>query len=271
MKRYSHIFPFVILAVALLAVIWGPVQAQSPNPVYDPITVYVPEVISVRPHNTDAFTEGLFLYDGSIYESSGGYGKSTLRELDPQTGEILRSIDIPEQYFGEGIALVDDKLIQLTWKAGTAFIYDRATFEQIGTYSYSGEGWGLCYDGRYLYMSDGSPFIQMRDPQTFELIFRGLVTLQGRMVEKLNELECVGDYIYANVWETDYIVQIDKTDGVAVGVIDTSNLVPADEKAQFTSAEVLNGIVYLPDSDTFLITGKNWPHMYEVKFVPQDQ
>jgi glutamine cyclotransferase len=271
MKRFSRIFPFVVLVVALLAVIWGPVYAQSPNPIYDPITVYVPEVISVRPHDTGAFTQGLLWYDGSIYESTGRNGQSTLREVDPQTGDVLRSVDVPEQYFAEGLALVNDKLIQLTWKAGVAFVYDRATFEQIGTFSYSGEGWGLCYDGTYLYMSDGSPFLQIRDPQTFDLIFRGLVTLQGRMVEKLNELECVGDYIYANVWETDYIVKIDKTDGVAVGVIDTANLVPPDEKAQFDSSEVLNGIAYLPDSDTFLITGKDWPHMYEVKFVPQDQ
>jgi glutamine cyclotransferase len=271
MKRFSRIFPFIILAVALLAVLWGPVQAQESNPIYDPVTVYVPEVIATYPHDPGAYTQGLLWYDGSLYESTGKYGESTLREVDPQTGEVKRSIDIPEEYFGEGLALVDDMLIQLTWKTGVAFIYDRATFEKTGTFTYSGEGWGLCSDGRYLYMSDGSSFLQIRDPQTFDLIFNGLVTLQGRVVEKLNELECVGDYVYANVYETDYIVQIDKTNGVAVGVIDTANLVPPEEKAQFAAGEVLNGIVYLPDSDTFLITGKHWPKMYEVKFVAQDQ
>lgn len=280
MKRFSRIFPFIILAVALLAVLWGPVQAQESNPIYDPVTVYVPEVISVRPHDPGAFTQGILWYDGSIYESTGRNGESTLREVDPQTGEVLRSINVPEEYFAEGLALVDDKLIQLTWKTGVAFVYDRATFEQIGTFSYTGEGWGLCYDGRYLYMSDGSSFLQVRDPQTFDLIFSGLVTLQGRMVDKLNELECVGDYVYANIYANyannsgtvypDYIVQIDKTNGVVVGAIDVSGLVPPEEKAQFDASEVLNGIVYLPDSDTFLLTGKHWPKMYEVKFVAQD-
>jgi glutamine cyclotransferase len=271
MKRFSRIFPFIVLAMALLAVMFGSAQAQSSNPIYDPVQMLVPEVISVRPHDPGAYTQGLLWHDGSLYESAGRYGESTLRQVDPQTGAVLRSINIPEQYFAEGLALVDNKLIQLTWKAGIAFIYDLDTFDQIGTFSYTGEGWGLCYDGRYLYMSDGSPFIDVRDPQTFDLIFSGLVTYQGHMVENLNELECVGDYIYANVYETDYIVKIDKTNGVVVALIDASGLVPPDEKAQLQSGEVLNGIAYLPDSDTFLITGKHWPKMYEVTFVPQDQ
>ncbi len=273
MKRFSRIFPFVILAVALLAVLLGPVQAQAPNPIYDPVTVYVPEVISVRPHDTSAYTEGILWYDGSIYESTGSYqSQSTLREVDPETGEVLRQIDVPEENYGEGLALVGDRLVQLTYHEGIAYVYDVETFEQVSTFSYSGQGWGLCYDGRYLYMTDGSPFLQIRDPQTFDLIFSGLVTLQGRVVENLNELECVGDYIYANVWHTDYILKIDKTNGVAVGVVDTSGLISEEERATFTSSEaVLNGIAYNPETDTFLITGKFWPKMYEVKFVPQDQ
>jgi len=268
MKRLLRLTP--LIGLILLAVALGAVQAQEDNPLLNQPQILVPEVISVRPHDPTAYTQGLLLYDGSLYESTGRQGESTLREVDPLTGEVLRSIDVPEEYFAEGLALVGDKLIQLTWKSEVAFVYDLATFEQVGTYPYEGEGWGLCYDGKFLYMSDGSPFLDVRDAETFELIFSGLVTVQGQVVNNINELECVGDTIYANVWQTDYILQIDKTNGVVTGIIDASNLVPPDEKAQLEDQEVLNGIVYLPDTDTFLITGKHWPNIYEVRFVPQD-
>ncbi|MBN1562256.1 MAG: glutaminyl-peptide cyclotransferase [Anaerolineae bacterium] len=244
-------------------------MAQSDNPLFAEVEILKPEIISVRDHDASAYTQGLLLYEGSIYESTGRNGESTLREVDPATGKVLRSIDVPEEYFAEGLALVGDSLIQLTWKAQVAFIYDRATFEQTGTFAYEGEGWGLCYDGQYLYMSNGSPFLTVRDPETFDVIFSGLVTAQGSIVDNLNELECVGDYVYANVYQTNYIVRIDKTNGVVTAIIDAADLVPADERdASWTTADVLNGIVYLPDSDTFLITGKYWPKMYEVIFVP---
>lgn len=266
MKR---VLPLTLLGMMLLAGAAIPAMAQGGgNPLFAPVEILKPEVISVRDHDPSAYTQGLLLHDGSLYESAGKYGGSTLREVDPATGEVLRSIDIPEAYFAEGLALVDDKLIQLTWQEETAFIYDLATFEQTGTFDYAGEGWGLCYDGRFIYMSNGSAFLSVRDPETFELIFSGLVTAQGSIVEKLNELECVGDYIYANVYQSNYIVRIDKTNGVVTAIIDTTDLVPPDERATWTTAEVLNGIVYLPDSDTFLITGKFWPKMYEVRFVP---
>jgi glutamine cyclotransferase len=276
----KHLLHLTLLGILLLAGAAIPAMAQGGgNPLFSPVESLKPEVISVRDHDTSAYTQGLLFHGGSLYESAGKYGASTLREVDPATGEVLRSIDIPETYFAEGLALVDDRLIQLTWQEETAFIYDLATFEQTGTFDYTGEGWGLCYDGRYLYMSNGSPFLTIRDPETFEVIFSGLVTLQGSplssftfqgspLVESLNELECVGDYVYANVYRTDYIMRIDKRNGVVTAIIDTSDLVPPDERAAWTTAEVLNGIVYLPDSDTFLITGKFWPKMYEVRFVP---
>jgi glutamine cyclotransferase len=271
MKRMVRVILLVGLLVALLAAVMGSAGAQGGNPVYNPVVLLVPEVIEVRPHDPAAYLQGWLFYEGSLYESTGRNGQSTLREVDPETGDVLRKIDVPEEYFAEGLGLVDDQLIQLTWKAGTAFIYDLATFEQTGTFTYEGEGWGLCSDGRYLYMSDGSPFLDVRDPDTFELIFSGLVTLQGRMVEQINELECVGDYVYANVWHTDYIIQIDKTNGVVVGLVDASNLLTEEERAELEPEAVLNGIVYLPDSDTFLITGKLWPKMFEVRFVPAEQ
>ncbi|HML22555.1 MAG TPA: glutaminyl-peptide cyclotransferase [Aggregatilinea sp.] len=245
-------------------------EAQSHNPITDDVPLLVPEVISVRDHSTTAFTEGLiFSSDGMMYESAGLYGESTLRQVDPETGEVLKSIDIPEEYFAEGLAQVGDHLIQLTWQENTAFVYDIDTFEQVDTFSYEGEGWGLCYDGAYLYQSDGTSFITLRDPETFDPVFSGLVSIQGQPVANINELECVGDSIWANLWKTDYIIRIDKSNGVITGVVDTTALLTADERAQLGSGDVLNGIAYNPDTDTFLITGKNWPHMYEVRFVDQ--
>ena len=261
--------PLILLLVLLLAGVAIPTLAQDgSNPLFAEVEFLKPEIISVRDHDPSAYTQGLILHDGSLYESAGKYGSSSLREVDPVTGEVLRSAAVGEEFFAEGLALVDDSLIQLTWKAETAFVYDLATFEQTGTLEYAGEGWGLCYDGQTIYMSDGSPFLTLRDPETFEVIFSGLVTAQGSLVESLNELECVGDSVYANIYQTNYIVRIDKTNGVVTAIIDASDLVPADERAAWTDAGVLNGIVYLPDSDTFLLTGKYWPKMYEVIFVP---
>ncbi len=270
MKRSLRFGPLVILLAAVLAVAFGSALAQDENPLYESVQFLVPEVISVREHDPAAFTQGFLFYNGSIYESTGRYGESTLREVNPDTGAVIRQISIPEQYFAEGLERVGDRLIQLTWKAGIAFVYDINTFEQVGTFDYTGEGWGLCSDGRYLYMSDGSPFIDLRDQQTFEVIFSGLVTAQASIVERINELECVGDYIYANIWQTNYIIKIDKTNGVVVAIIDATNLLTPDERASLDAQEVLNGIAYDPDTDTFLLTGKHWPKVFEVRFVPQE-
>ena len=270
MKPVSRFIPSMVLLAVLLAVALGPALAQSDSPIYNEVQLLVPEVVSVRPHDPGAYTQGLLLYDGFLYESTGRNGESTLRKVDPATGEVLQSVNIPEEYFAEGLALVGDKLIQLTWHEGVAFVYNLDTFEQTGTFQYQGEGWGLCTDGRFLYMSDGTSFLELRDPETFELIFSGMVTVQGQLVDRLNELECVGDYIYANMWQTNYILQIDKMNGVVVAVIDATSLLTDQERAQFTDQEVLNGIAYNPETDTFLITGKHWPKLFEVRFVKQE-
>lgn len=230
------------------------------------VDLFVPEVISVRPHDPQSFTQGLVLHDGMFYESAGRYQQSNLRQVDPQTGEVIKSVPVEGTYFAEGLALVDDRLIQITWRESTAFVYDVETFEQTGTFNYTGEGWGLCYDGEMLYMSDGTPTITLRDPQTFESIGQLLVTLDGQPVNNLNELECVGDSIYANVWQTDFIVRIDTASGLVDGVINAAGLLTAEEKA--AGADVLNGIAYDAENDVFLITGKLWPKMFEVRFVP---
>ena len=231
----------------------------------------VVKVLSKIPHDTTAFTEGLLWFDGKLYESAGNYGQSSLREVDAQTGKVLRVVNIDQKYFAEGLALVDDKLIQLTWKEATAFIYDRESLTQIGSFSYSGEGWGMCYDGAQLYMSDGSAMITVRDPKTFDVIRRIQVTQDAKPIDQLNELECVGNQLYENVWMTNNILQIDKASGRVTAVIDASGLLTPDETEKISGAGgVLNGIAYNGQKQDFLITGKLWPWMFEVQFVPSN-
>lgn len=249
-----------------------PVATNTPTPIPSPtapagpdVVQMIPEVVETRPHDPTAFTQGFILYDGSLYESTGLYGSSSLREVDPETGAVIRQIPIAEQYFAEGLERVDDRLIQITWQEQIAFVYDINTFEQIATFNYEGEGWGLCYDGTDLYMSNGSDQLTVRDPETFAVRETVPVTLEGQPVVRLNELECVGSTVFANIWQTDTIVQLDKESGRVVAVISAAGLLTAEERSM---SDVLNGIVYLPESDTFLITGKLWPKMFEVRFVP---
>lgn len=225
----------------------------------------VPEVLETYPHDATAFTQGLLLEDGHFYESTGIYGQSTLREVIPETGEVLREVALPEEYFAEGLTLVDDYLIQITWQEGTAFVYDLETFEQTDTFTYEGEGWGICYDGAQIVMSDGSANLTMRDPETFEAQDTVEVTLDGQPVTMLNELECVDGFVYANIWRSDTIVKIDES-GKVVEEIDASGLLTDAERAQMVQDAVLNGIAYDAEAGTFFLTGKLWPKMLEVRF-----
>lgn len=276
MNRFSRPIWLAALAVVVLAAVllaaMGSAAAQGDDPFTTQVQLMIPEVIATYPHDPSAYTQGLLWYEGEFYESAGEYEKSTLRRVDPTTGEVLQMVEVPPEYFAEGLALVDDRLFQLTWKEEVAFVYDRETFEVIDTISYEGEGWGLCTDGAHLYMTDGSSFLSLRDMETFDLLFDGMVTLQASPVVRLNELECVGDYIYANVYQTDVIVKINKLNGVIVAVIDASTLLGEEERAGLQEgSEVLNGIAYDPESDTFWITGKHWPTMFQVRFVVQEQ
>lgn len=231
----------------------------------------VPQVLATYPHDTNAFTEGLLWHDGTLYESTGRYGDKSndLRQVDLTTGSVLRKFQLSDEFYGEGLALVDDRLIQLTWKNDTAFVYDLKTFDPVGTLMYTGEGWGLCYDGKQLYMSDGSNLITVRDPKTFQPTRQLSVTLEGVPVLQVNELECVGDSIYSNVWLTDTMLRIDKATGVVTGYINAANLRAIVESSLTDGNAVLNGIAYNPDTDTFYVTGKMWPKLFEVRFVPK--
>lgn len=252
----------------ILKLLIAVILLQAPPALAQEVTRLVPEVLNEYPHDSGAFTQGLLWDDGALYESTGLWGQSSLRRVDLETGLPETSIALADTYFAEGLERVGDRLIQLTWRAGLAFVYDFDTLERIDTLEYEGEGWGLCYDGRYLFMSDSTSWLSIREPETFELIFRGAVTLEGRIIppQLLNELECVGEHVYANAWNTDYIFRIDKYTGVVSAVIDVSGLLSAAEREALPNGGVLNGIAWNPESETFYITGKNWPKLFEVVF-----
>ena len=219
-------------------------------------------VLESYPHDPAAFTQGLELHDGTFIESTGLRFESSLRRVIPVTGEVTQIVDTPSDYFAEGVTRVGDELIQLTWTEGTAFYWDAATFELNKQVTYSGEGWGLCYDGSRLVMSDGSADLIVRDPVSFEETGRVPVTYEGRPVTNLNELECVDDVVWANVWQTDLIVRIDPITGIVTGIVDGAAL------ERPPGADVLNGIAWDETTQSFWITGKLWPNMYRVSFVP---
>jgi glutaminyl-peptide cyclotransferase len=223
------------------------------------------QVLSIRPHDPEAYTQGLVWHAGALYESAGQYGVSTLRQVDPETGEVRRRVALGREYFAEGLALVGDHLLQLTWQEGVAFVWRLADFQKTGEHGYAGEGWGLCYDGKRLVMSDGSDRLTFRDPATFAPLGELRVTRGAKPVDRLNELECADGAIWANVWLDDEIVKIDPTTGKVTAVVDASGLLTPRERIR---AEVLNGIAYNPQSKTFFVTGKLWPKLFEVKFVP---
>lgn len=271
--RLSRSVLMAFLAVSLSFCSPGKGASSSPDPASPPAPKGPQQlrvrVVSTRPHDTAAYTQGLVWHQGMLYESDGQYSSSSLRQVDPATGEVKREVKIPDRYFAEGLALVGDRLVQLTWQEGTAFVYRAADFEKVREISYQGEGWGLCYDGKRLIMSDGSDRLTFRDPETFA-VTAGVGSIQVRLggtpVDKLNELECVDGAVYANVWMTEKILRIDPATGEVTAVIDASGLLsPADYQA---GAEVLNGIAWMPETKTFLITGKYWPRMFEVEFVP---
>jgi len=220
-------------------------------------------VVRVLPHDAEGYTQGLVFLDGRLFESTGQYGRSSLRELDPATGTVLRSMPLAEEYFGEGLAVVRDKLVQLTWKEGIAFVIDPEALNVVQTYTYEGEGWGLCSDGTTVFMSNGTDTLYQRDSGSFAIVDRLPVTKAGFPLSGLNELECIGESILANVFLSDEIVRIDRSTGRVTGVIDGYWMAgpgrrPADANA------VLNGIAYEPTSGTLFITGKLWPAMLEI-------
>ena len=223
------------------------------------------QVVQSYPHDRGAFTQGLLLDDGKLFESTGLVGRSTLREVELATGRVIRKVDVPPPVFAEGLALSGDKLVQLTWQNGRALLYDKRTFARAGEFTYRGEGWGLCTAGEELIMSDGSATLTVRRQRDFNTVRTIDVAMDGQPVTQLNELECVGGDVYANVWMRDLIVRVDVKTGRVKQRIDVPNLLSPIERQN--PDMVLNGIAYDPSDRTFLITGKLWPKLFRVNFV----
>ena len=247
----------MMLGMSVLACAPATVAQRKPAPVQS----Y--KVVATFPHDTTAFTQGLVFADGELYESTGLAGESTLRRVDITTGKTLQRIEVPKQYFAEGLALVGDELLQLTWQHRRGFVYDRKTFQQKRTFTYNTEGWGIAYDGTSrLVMSDGSDTLSFLDPKTLSLTKTLRVQDAGRAIGNLNELEWIEGEIWANVWQTDRIARISPNTGEVTAWIDLASLYPRAQR--LPPADELNGIAYDKVTRRIFITGKKWPRLYQI-------
>lgn len=232
-----------------------PASARTPT--------YGVDVIVAHPHDPTAFTQGLVWHDNRLFESTGQVGRSNIREVDLNSGRVLRSRALAEPHFGEGIVILGDNLYQITWETGKAFVYDWKTFAPKGEFSYEGQGWGLTTDGTSIIMSDGTSTLYWRDPVTFAVQKTLAVEDHGTLVTKLNELEWVKGEIWANVWESDQIVRIDPTTGKVTGWIDLKGLLKSIDR--HGNEDVLNGIAYDAERDRYFVTGKLWSKLFEIR------
>ena len=239
--------------------------SSSPESLESAVKVYSYKIVKVYPHDRSAFTQGLAFEKGVLYEGTGLRGKSSLRRVELETGRILRSCKLPDQIFGEGISVFNDKIIQLTWNSGFGFIYDRDSLELLHKFTYYHEGWGITHDGKRLIMSDGTSIIRFWDPEGFMETGQLQVHDGNGPVENLNELEYVKGEIYANIWKSDRIAKISPDTGQVTGWIDLKGLFTPEGPAK--PVDVLNGIAYDPENDRLFVTGKLWPELFEIKLI----
>jgi glutamine cyclotransferase len=249
-------------AVPSATVSAAPTAAPSTAPAGE-IPVWTYEIINTYPHDSSSYTQGLIYRDDVLYESAGQYNESSLRKVDLKTGKVLKKIPVPGQYFAEGMTVFKGKVFQLTWREEKVFVYEPDTFRKTGEFTYEGEGWGLTHDGQQLIMSDGSSQIRFINADTFKMERRINVTLKGRPVEELNELEYIKGEIYANIYQTDRIVRIDPKTGQVLGMIDMTGILPGKSPDEMDN--VLNGIAYDEKGERIFITGKRWPKLFEVR------
>ena len=247
----------------------GPADMSPPQtnnaPAEPDMTLAQYTVINSYPHDRRAFTQGLVYEDGSLYEGTGLYGQSAIIRRELETGKVVKMLRLPSKYFGEGITVFGDKLIQLTWRSNTGFVYTKDTFTLLREFTYPTEGWGITHDGRQLIYSDGTATLHFLDPNTYAETGRISVMDRGRPVHGLNELEFIDGSIYANIWPTYDIVIIDPKTGRVTGRLDMTALYtpPAFRRSE----DVLNGIAYLPETGHLLVTGKRWPRLYQIELV----
>ena len=229
-------------------------------------------VVNTYPHNTNSFTQGLEFHDGFLYEGTGRNGRSSLSKLAWESGEVLQSIRLPSRYFGEGISIVGEKIFQLTWQSNIVFVYDLTSFETITSHYHPTEGWGLTWDGTFLILSDGTAELQFIEPETFQVVRKVPVTLEGTPVHNLNELEYINGEVWANVWMTDEIVRIDPATGNVTSIVDLTGL-SAQTQTGGQDA-VLNGIAWLEEEGSadgrLFVTGKLWGSLFEIELQPRE-
>jgi glutamine cyclotransferase len=240
-------------------------QLIDPERIDTPIYGY--RIVKVYPHDPNSFTQGLLFHKGFLYESSGLRGRSTVRQVELDTGKVLKVHHLPSRYFGEGLTLWQEKLIQLTWRSGVGFVYDVRDLHKRMAFKYHAEGWGITQDGTFLIVSDGTPTLRLWNPETFTELNRIRVHHHGKAIANLNELEFINGEIYANIWKTDYIARISPKTGEVVGWIDLTNLLGAVDSA--ARPDVLNGIAYDASEDRIFVTGKLWPKLFEIELIPK--
>lgn len=266
--RWSLVILFVVIVFGggFLAMVFK--DARMWNFAMGEIEQYTYEEVRKHPHDPSAFTQGLFFHQGKFYESTGKYeGKSSMRRVNLETGEVEHQVVLGNEFFGEGATVLNDKIYQLTWKEGKCFVYD-LNLKLINTFEYEGEGWGLCTDGTHLIMSDGTTKLLYVDPDDFSIVKKVFVSLGNRSVSRLNELEYFGGKIYANQLNSDSIYEINAKTGKVTAMIDLSGLWPTKDRP---NGGVLNGIAYKKNEEAILhVTGKYCPFVYEIKFVPRE-
>lgn len=254
------------VALLLLLLLLSPVPAAAQaTAASEPVPVYGFEVVRVYPHDPEAFTQGLVFRNGELLESTGRY-PSTVRRVRLEDGVVLQQRELDEEYFGEGLTALGDRVLTLTWKGGKGFIWDPETLEPEGQFAYAGEGWGLTHDATRLILSDGTAALRFLDPTTLAETGRVPVTLQGRPISQINELEWVEGEVFANLWQTDYILRINPLTGAITGIIDLTELMPDRSGLDPTDA-VLNGIAWDPVGRRLFVTGKNWPKLFEIRLT----
>jgi glutamine cyclotransferase len=226
------------------------------------------KVINVYPHDRSAFTEGLVYDGGVLYEGTGNYGSSTLRRVDLETGLVQKQISLPNEFFGEGIAVWDNRLVQLTWKSKVGLVYDKESLNKTGNFTYQTQGWGITSNGKRLIMSDGSDHLYFLDPETFQVLGQIEVRDGETAIRGINELEYIQGEIYANIWPTNRIAIISPETGIVRAWIDLTGLLPEPDRA---GVDVLNGIAYDAKGDRLFVTGKYWPSLFEIDLVAKDK
>jgi glutamine cyclotransferase len=255
----------LLIAATLHATGQGRPVPRTP-PVGSRVPIIRPSVAASYPHDPQAFTQGLEYADGFLFESTGQYGRSSIRRVELETGRVLQQVELASTYFGEGLTTWKSNLVQLTWESQIGFVYDRKTLTRLSTFRYKGEGWGLTHDSTRLIMSDGSATLRFLDPDTFKETGRRLVTDAGIPVTDLNELEYVNGEIYANVWRTDFIARISPSTGRVSSWLNLSGLLPEGEQRE---DNVLNGIAYDAAANRLFVTGKLWPRLFEIVIDPK--